>query len=78
MGFYSPKLQAAVTGLYGCQKDIPLNYDNKPWAYICSRGFFRCPYFRVSLYIRRVLLLEVILHFKLGWPGFNNNKSLKH
>ena len=29
---------------------IPSNSDNKPWAYVCSKGFFCWAYFRGSLF----------------------------
>ena len=46
--------------------EIPQNSDNKPWDYICSKGFFAGLIFGEA-YFRRGLLLEGILHFKMGW-----------
>ena len=51
---------------------IPLNSDNKPWAYICSKGFFAGLIIIFFLggggaHFQRGLLLEGILRFKMGW-----------
>ena len=44
---------------------LPQNSDNKPWAYICSKGFFAGLIFG-GAYFRRGLLLDGILRFKMG------------
>ena len=44
---------------------IPEKSDNKPWAYICSKGFFAGLIFG-GAYFRRGFLLEGILRFKMG------------
>ena len=48
--------------------DAVQNSDNKPWAYICSKGFFAGLIFGGANF-RRVLLLEGILRFKMRWTG---------
>ena len=40
--------------------------DNKPCAYICSKGCFAGLSFGEA-YFRRGLLLEGILRFRIGW-----------
>ena len=50
-----------VTGLTKFRQ----NSDNKPWAYIGSKGLFAGLIFG-GAYFRRGLLLEGILRFKLG------------
>ena len=45
---------------------LTLNSNNKPWAYICSKGVFAGLIFGRA-YFRRGLLLEGILRFKMGW-----------
>ena len=44
---------------------VPLNSDNKPWAYICSKDSFAGLIFGGD-YFRRGLLLEGILRFKMA------------
>ena len=51
------------------------NCDNKPWAYICLKGFFAGLIF-VGAYFRRDLLLEGILCFKI-MVGLDNKNSSK-
>ena len=41
------------------------NSDNKPWAYICSKGCFAGLIFG-GAYFQRGLILEGILCFKMG------------
>ena len=50
---------------FACWAKIPKNSDNKPWAYTCSKGFFAGLIFG-GAYFQRALLLEGILHFKMG------------
>ena len=45
---------------------IPENSDNKPWAYIYSKGFFAGLIFW-GTYFWRGLLSEGILCFKMSW-----------
>ena len=54
-------------GLWVLRLIISQNYDNKPWAYIRSKGFSAGLIFR-GAYFRRDLLLDGILHSKMGWP----------
>ena len=49
---------------FSCRNTV--KFDNKPWAYICSKGVFAGLIFG-GAYFRRGLLLEGILHFKMGW-----------
>ena len=39
-----------------CPRTIPEYSDNKPWAYICSEGFFCWAYFRGSLFSKGLII----------------------
>ena len=58
-------LCACVCFSLSIQSYIPYNSDNNLWAYICSKGCFAGLIFW-GAYFRRGLLLEQILHFRMG------------
>ena len=45
---------------FNTSTDIPKNSDNKPRAYICSKGFFWWAYFWGSLLLEELIIGELV------------------